>query len=205
MSESSRRSIFKDIAGGDTGALDRAAQLVRGPRISPPQDDYAAFARMRARAADGGEVFFNSAPAHMGVVVRVLLEAAVEVVEILTGSLDAMAYGSDMVAQEAVNFLKRGQGRIKILSEVEIEAELNPMLRAIKNANLIERVELWSVPLYVQKQYTCHFAVVDGRSFRFQARRDRFEAIVKFGDRTIGSALRQNFAAIEAVSVRQGL
>jgi hypothetical protein len=150
-----------------------------------------------AEAADG-EIILNRSPEHAAIIVEYLFRRAESEVDILTLELNEIVYGEKGVIDAAMRFLQdHPSAKLNILSEKSVDKSSHPFLRALKRAGLMDRVDLRVVPEWLQQEYGYNFAVADGRHFRFEKEREHFDAVVQFGEKTVGEKLRSIFHTLQ--------
>jgi hypothetical protein len=114
-------------------------------------------------------------------------------VSFLTGELNHGVYGAGEVTMAAADFLNRNsEASIRVLAEMDIPED-NLFLTALTAAALRDRVKILVVPPDLMKSHDYHFAVGDGKHFRFEPQRSAMKAIVRFGDANVGGRLQQIF------------
>ena len=142
-----------------------------------------------AAAADG-RVIVNRSEAHAAVVIEHVIKSAKQQIDILTGELHRPIYGDDNVVASAVNFFKANpQGTMRILSERPV-SEDHPFLAAL--ASVRDRIDL-RIMSAAEKTPKFHLAVADGKSFRFEPDKNKYEAFGQFGEPVIGEKLKSAF------------
>lgn len=147
--------------------------------------------------ADGewpSDLILNRSAGHAGIIIENLFRKAIASVEILTGRLNRDVYGVPEVVAAAENFLRtRSDAKIHILSEEAIDRNRHPLLARLVQVGLSDRVEISVVPESVRETFSFHFAVADGACFRFEESRDKFDAVVQFGEPEVGRRLHEKF------------
>jgi hypothetical protein len=167
-------------------------------------DDLEAYRRYVAgiAAASDGTIILNRSYDHATVIIGQLFNKANEEVDILTGELYIPVFGSKEVIQSAIKFLRtHPSGVLKILAEKPIPPT-HPLLTSLEKVGVTHRVDLRVLPERLKQTNGFHFAVADGRYFRFERfpSRQDLEAIVQFGEEKVGSRLRQLFADLHKQS-----
>jgi hypothetical protein len=148
------------------------------------------------------DVIFNRSPEHAAVVVEHLFAAAQNEVNILSNCLDEKVYNSPNVLDAAVRFLTRKpNAHINILVERDFEFSQHPWLARIVEAGA-GRVKIWVVPDQIKKLYAFNFAVSDGKHYRLEQDRKKFEAFAQFGNEKFGTDLDAIFGDIRQLSAR---
>ncbi|HEX4410565.1 MAG TPA: hypothetical protein VH206_17475 [Xanthobacteraceae bacterium] len=156
---------------------------------------YRQFVSEVAAAADG-RVIFNRSRAHAAIIIEHIFGAAQNEVNILTGQLYPTVYANDHVAQAAVAFLRRNSSaRLNIVSEQQL-SPTHPLLKATR-AVASDRVKVFTLKNDVAARTPFHFAVADGRSFRFEPKKAVTEAVVQFGAPDAGKKLNDLFRDLQ--------
>jgi hypothetical protein len=154
-------------------------------------DDYRRFVERIADAADG-KVIFNRSIAHAGVVISNIFRISQASVDILTGSLDPVVFGVPEVLEQAKQFVLRA-GHVRIISEFDISSD-HPLLRTLKEFAVIPDHQVLTARYpFPDKELAFHFALGDGRHFRFEPDKSKTEAFAQFGEAGIGGQLMQTF------------
>jgi hypothetical protein len=167
---------------------------------------YRDFVETRTREDAGTQAFLSRTPLHASVIFEYLFLRSKKSMEILTGSLNPEIYGTAEVVQSAINFLSKNSGAsISILCEAHIDAQSHPLLKAIIENGLDEKLFLFRVPKEKLSEYTYHFALGDQKHFRFQNSRDVPDAVVQFNDPQNGAMVHQLFEGLSRVSIGQRL
>ncbi len=155
-------------------------------------DEYRRLVADVASAADG-TVIFNRSAEHAAVITENIFRCAQREVDVLTGHLHEPVYGQTLVVDAAIGFLRgAADRRINIISEDPISGS-HALISAISAAGLADQVSCNTLPEPLRTSFPYHFAVADGRSFRFEPDEQKFEAIGQFGDDKAGSNLKQRF------------
>lgn len=170
--------------------IDQKAALQNQPEVDAGDlDAYRKFVAERAASADG-HTFFNRSAAHAAIVIEYLFRGASREMNIMTGELHQPVYAAPAVISAAVEFLtKHPTAEIHIISEKLIDPS-HPMLKGLADAGLSGRVSTKLLESTVAaKMPPVHFAVADGRSFRFEPDKRLMEAVIQFGEEGIGNRL----------------
>jgi len=158
-------------------------------------DAYRKFVAAHAEAANG-ELFFNRSTAHAAIVIEYLFSGASREVNILTGELYQPVYAESAVVQAAIGFLRgHPEAAIRIVSEKPID-EPHPLLKGLADAGLRDRVSIKVLDPSISSGLPVHFAVADGRSFRFEPNKKLMEAAIQFGAPQTGALLNNIFHKI---------
>lgn len=193
-----RNAYFGNKPGSAVGGEDQQGME------QPVDESYRQYVHTIANGGWPSEVILNRNSAHASVIIEVLFEKATRLVEILTGELSAVVYGTPQVIAAASAFLRRDvDAKIHILYERSFNINAHPLIKALCDAGLGDRVYSAQVPDDMQGEYECHFAVADRRCYRFEASRQTHQAIVQFGEETRGSALSQKFRELAGRSYRE--
>jgi len=165
-------------------------------------DEYRTYVQRLADLADGKEVILNRTTDHAAVIMSVVFAKAERLVEIVSGRLDDDIWGVDDVRSQAIAFLNRSDDtKIRIIVEDNIDLDTNRLVSSIRAAGLIGRLKIFHATDELLKTYDYHFIVADGLHYRFQGERDKFEAIIQFGNVDRGQKLRAVFASLRSNSV----
>lgn len=129
-----------------------------------------------------GEPIANGSVDHAAIIIENMFKSAKQQVSILSGNLNARAYGRDEVLEEATLFLAHGAHKARILLEDVDETMLkdHPFIERLGHN---ENVEIRRVPATVRNSYNYHFLVMDDDSYRFEPKKDEPAAVGVFGNR----------------------
>lgn len=198
--------LFKGGAMDETQARPVAAQEVSA--IAAAADDgtktdgkengelkeYRDFVAKVAEAADGKTILNRSAQ-HAAVIVEFLFRKAEREMKIATGELHPIVYGVPGVIEAALSFLrKNASAHIEIKSERSIDRATHPLLSAIDAAGYADRVTI----TVANERFPFHFALADGKHFRFERTPPGYEAVVQFGGAKFGSRLAEFYPLLAA-------
>jgi hypothetical protein len=160
---------------------------------------YGEFVRRAAQADGPSQVFLNRNVEDAPIVIGCLFEKATRSMEILTGELHPVVYGSQMVIDAAVQYLRRTDGRITILVEQQKDYGEHRFFARLRDEGWLRtRVELYMVNELVRARYTYHFAVADAAHFRFEQNRQILEALVQFNNPEVGGKLHSLFESLKS-------
>lgn len=164
-------------------------------KIGEPYPDLEEYRQLvsECAAADDGRVIFNRSPAHAAVVLEALFRVTKSEICILSGQLFKPIYGSRQLVKAAASLLRnREDSVVKIIHEDPIDED-HPLLAAIREPVFFNRVCFFRMTPEMAKATPYHFAVADGRSFRFEPSKTTFEAVAQFGELDIGGKLKTRF------------
>ena len=170
----------------DVCAIDERVSLVETVKTevgsaNDEMDEYRKYVRAVAARADGIEVIQNRTPAHAGILLSALFDAASHEVNIICGALDDTAYGVYETVQSAINYLRCRNGEISIVLEEKLPYAKSKFFRALRDAGLMNRVHVRVASPELVKTYVFHFLLADRKHYRFQLHRKDFAAIAQFG------------------------
>jgi hypothetical protein len=121
-------------------------------------------------------------------------------IRILTGELNAFAYGTSGVIARARQFMADSNHSLQIALTDDFDdsaALRHPLLAALGPGS---NVTLIRVPSEFAKHIPCHFAVMDDDSYRYEGDKTKPAAIAVFGDRAFAGELTKLFSAISRYS-----
>ncbi len=143
------------------------------------------------------DVIFNRSAEHAAVIVEHLFRAAKEHVLILSSRLDTQVYGVLGVIEAGTQFLRDNpRARIDLLIETDVDATTHRWLRAVMDVDRT-RVTITKMPPALTARYKYNFAVADGKHYRLEQDRAKFEAFAQFGNRKIGHQLTTTFESLK--------
>jgi hypothetical protein len=158
-------------------------------------NDYDRLIESRYLAYDG-KPFPNGTLRHAGMIVDAMFRHAKKRVRILTGELNARAYGTPYVIDSALQFLANSDHSLEIIFEGQFddgEARRHPLLAMIgTDANVI----LYRLREDQRANVKSHFALMDDASYRYEADKRRPSAIAAFNDKTFAEQLTSIFEAL---------
>lgn len=168
--------------------------------VAAELEEYRSMVTAVAQSADG-RVIVNRSEAHAAVVIEYVIRSAVTELSILTGNLHRPVYANPGVVDSLRTFFeKNAAANIRLLSEAPIDAD-HPLLAVLSQH--ASRVDMRVIQPDTARKILFHFIVADGRSFRFEADKTKFEALAQFGEPQIGSELKAVFDKLFArVSVK---
>jgi hypothetical protein len=153
----------------------------------------------RLAGAGGPETLAVRSPDHAAVVIGQLFAVAQDRVRVLSSELPLATFGTPEVIGAAVKYLtSQANARLKILVEQAVSLTQHPLLVEIAKQGLSERLDLLVVPPSVSRNYTFNFVVADETNFRFEPVREKFEAMVCFGQPDLARKIKGMFDKIEA-------
>lgn len=128
-----------------------------------------------------GEPISNGSLDHASVIIEQMFRSAKDHVWILSGNLNARAYGRDDVLEQARLFLAHGKHHARILVE-EVDDTMLTEHPFIVEFYDNENVEFRTVSPSMLDQYEYHFLVMDEDCYRFEPQKDEPTAVASFGD-----------------------
>ena len=145
-----------------------------------------------------GKPLYNDSIEHAAIILQSMVSYAQRSVKLLTGELNVDAYGRRAILDEIKHFVEDESHSLQILYENEAlrqrdAGEEHPFFRVVTGKG---GVELRHVPPRLQSRYDFHFIVVDGRSYRFEPNKKKFEAVAAFGDEEGGKKLEGLFSVL---------
>lgn len=147
-----------------------------------------------ASDAEPGTAFLNKSTAHAAIVVEALFRQAQRSVRILTNALSDDVYGTPLVIEAAVAFLRREGARLEIIAE---SRPCRVMLDRIGQVGLADRVDIRLLPPHVTKIVDVNYMLVDERSYRFETEKGLREATVQFNGEAVASRILDNFQMLQ--------
>lgn len=146
--------------------------------------------------AQTGDSFYNSSIDHASVVIEKIFRHATDKVCIITKKLNGRVFGQDLVVKEARDFLSNANHKVRILMEDDASC-LSEGHRLIEEFRQHPgSVEIKHIPLEISNKLEVHFTVADGKSYRFEPDKEKWEASVAFGDEDGGGALERYFESV---------
>jgi hypothetical protein len=143
------------------------------------------------------DVIYNRSAEHAAIIVEHLFRAAKERVMIVSSRLDTKVYGVPEVIDAATSFLNNNpSARIDVLIETDVDSEAHPWLSALRAVDK-NRVSVTRLPSTLVARYKYNFAVADGRHYRIEQDREKFDAFAQFGNREIGKELVTTFNSLK--------
>lgn len=153
---------------------------------------YREFVKQYAREDHPNDPILNRSAHHAAVIMEYIFARAEDDVSILTGCLDVSVYGTSEVISAAVKALADHPSlNIRVLSECDLPSD-HPFILNIRQNGFGERVKF----AIINQEYGAppsHFAVADGRHFRFEGNKNNCEAVVYFGNSDTGGHLLDTF------------
>ncbi len=196
-----------------------AASPPAPPREEQPDlSEFDAYVKKWAidRRPEPSPPLFNKTPGHAAIVLRWLFKSGENTAKILTGGMNADIYARDEVATAITNFLSKPHAHMTIIfDEQSVKGNVavdEPYIRKhlllgrfVRADNYKNKIEFWVVPKEIRDTYTCHFVVIDGRSFRFEQDRTKHEATGQFDNFELAETLSGIFKRLLTKCVRLGV
>jgi len=147
-----------------------------------------------ADAADG-RVVFNRDFDRAAIILEFLFAKSRREVDIVTRNLIEKIFAKPELVSAAIRFLKHDGARLNIVSEEKIPPT-HPLIRALNDGGLGERVDLRVMPSDMKAQVKFYLAVGDDRHFRFEQEprpHEICDAVVQFGGSELGKEISEKF------------
>lgn len=153
--------------------------------------------KLRAAAKAGSnELFYNGSPDHACDILTALFESANAEVDFVTRRLDPDVFGRPEVAGAARDFVKARKGRLRILFDDDPADCISPNHPFIAGFNASDNVQIRQISALTLSSMPYHFTVADGRAYRFEPDKVKFEAVACMNDTGHGKRFADIFNSI---------
>lgn len=137
-----------------------------------------------------GAVILNSSIDHAAIIAQEMFNNAKESVRLLTHKLDPDCYARTSVQNSITSFLASPDHRLQILVESGLwdpenryDWNKHPLLKhfiSSSGTDYSQQLEIRRVPAEVSQRYTFNFMLLDHYGYRYEAHRDRPNAVAAF-------------------------
>lgn len=156
----------------------------------------------RKRDAEDKPIIFNRSVAHASTLIKILASSAKATIDVVSGNLNLEVYGASPVIEAFRHFLEEPQARLRVVLDNFQVGSVPPFIHEVmsdggynERANA-EKIEVRIATPEVADQIKFHFLVVDGRSYRFEEDKTKFDAIAQFNNEELGRRLTTRFNEI---------
>jgi len=140
----------------------------------------------------------NGATAHASTLISALFKHAKNNVDIFCGELSTDVYNGEDLIKNAIDFVIRRNGSIRILLEKNLGSDLLERPIIYRIASEIYKAkkkdeDVGSLEVSIRKEDKPHFCVADSSAYRLEKDKEKKTAIANFGNKGIAHELAEDF------------
>ena len=153
------------------------------------------------------EFIDNSSMEHAAILIQKMIENAKKSIDIFSGAFNKNIYERVALINAAKKFISNGGKLMVIVQNNNFDPRshkfFNAMIQDCASQVANEQIKLFSLPEKMSEKLNAHFLIKDNIGFRYEANKEKHEAIACFNDLEVAQSLINLFdALIERATAR---